>query len=257
MPANPPQRKPELIAHRGFATRYPENTRAALRAALEAGARFVEFDVQLTADGIPVLLHDVELMRTAGRRGNVLDLTLRELIGVRVNEPDRFGDTFDESIPRLDDIVRLLDAWPNATAFVEVKRASLRRFGIPHVLERVMHSLKPVIDRCVVISFEYHAVLKARQLGSSAIGWVIDAWHDRVRDAATKLAPQYLFLDHELLPPKPQPLWEGTWRWAAYEVADPALALELAARGIDFVETMAIGPMLEDERLRNSPVLAC
>ncbi|MGH8495410.1 MAG: glycerophosphodiester phosphodiesterase family protein [Gammaproteobacteria bacterium] len=253
---NPSKRKPELIAHRGFAQRYPENTRIALRAALEAGARFVEFDVQLTADGVPVLLHDAELTRTAGIQGNVLDMTLRELIGVRVAEPNRFGDSYQEPVPLLEDIVHLLGAWPDATAFVEIKRASLRRFGIAQVLERVMRCLEPIIDRCAVISFEYHAVLKARQLGARAIGWVIDTWHDRVRDAAAKLAPQYLFVDHELLPPAPQPLWEGPWRWAVYEVVDPALALELARRGVDFVETMAIGPMLADERLRNPSVVA-
>ncbi|CAN5137477.1 hypothetical protein BH24PSE2_BH24PSE2_04570 [soil metagenome] len=252
MSQQPPSRKPELIAHRGFASRYPENTRIALRAALEAGARYVEFDVQLTADGVPVLLHDADLTRTAGVRADVLDLTLRKLVGLRVNEPDRFGDAFNEPIPVLDDVARLLHDWPNVTAFVEIKRASLRRFGIPVVLERVIKSLAPVIDRAVLLSFEFHALPEARRLGARAIGWVIDAWHDRIRGAAEKLAPEYLFLDHRLLPPAPAPLWAGPWRWAVYEVVDPEHALALAERGVDFIETMAIGPMLEDERLRNT-----
>ena len=247
---------PELIAHRGFAARYPENTRIALRAALELGVRYVEFDVQLTADGIPVLLHDADLARTAGTAGNVLDMSLRELVGVRVGEPARFGDRFSEPVPVLEDIVRLLSAYPGANAFVEIKRASLRRFGISYVLERVMRCLEPVIDRCAVISFEYHAAQQARQLGARKIGWVIDAWHDRIRGAAVTLAPDYLFVDHQLLPPVPQSLWRGPWRWVAYEVDDPALALALAARGIDLIETMAIGPMLEDERLRKRAAIA-
>ena len=60
---------PELIAHRGWAYRYPENTLPAIAGALGAGARYVEFDVQITADGVPVLFHDSTLDRTAGRPG--------------------------------------------------------------------------------------------------------------------------------------------------------------------------------------------
>ena len=55
-----------LVAHRGYPRRYPENTLLSLLAALEAGAEFVEFDVQMTADGVPVLLHDADLRRTGG-----------------------------------------------------------------------------------------------------------------------------------------------------------------------------------------------
>jgi glycerophosphoryl diester phosphodiesterase len=253
-PSDPPL--PELIAHRGFAARYPENTRIALRAALELGAPWVEFDVQLTADGVPVLMHDADLARTAGIAGNVLDMSLRELVGVRVGEPARFGGRFSEPVPLLEDVVHLLSAYPGAKAFVEIKRASLRRFGVPRVLERVMRCLEPVADRCAIISFEYHAARQARQLGARAVGWVIDAWHERIRDAALRLEPEYLFIDHQLLPPAPEPLWPGTWRWAAYEIDDPALALALAARGVDLVETMAIGAMLEDERLRKRTAVA-
>ncbi|HEY9197768.1 MAG TPA: glycerophosphodiester phosphodiesterase family protein, partial [Gammaproteobacteria bacterium] len=49
---------PILIAHRGYAARHPENTLSALQAAVAAGARWLEFDVQLSADHEPVLLHD-------------------------------------------------------------------------------------------------------------------------------------------------------------------------------------------------------
>ena len=58
---------PFLIAHRGNAADYPENTLAALRSAIELGLRHVEFDVQLTRDGVPVVLHDADLRRMTGR----------------------------------------------------------------------------------------------------------------------------------------------------------------------------------------------
>ncbi|MGF1546037.1 MAG: glycerophosphodiester phosphodiesterase family protein, partial [Thiotrichales bacterium] len=53
----------DLVAHRGYALRYPENTLPAIEAALAAGARYVEIDVQLSADQVPVLFHDRSLMR--------------------------------------------------------------------------------------------------------------------------------------------------------------------------------------------------
>ena len=62
----------ELVAHRGYAARYPENTRESLAAAVRAGARFLEFDVQLSADGVPVLLHDVTLSARPGSRARCL-----------------------------------------------------------------------------------------------------------------------------------------------------------------------------------------
>ena len=56
-----PPRLPDLIAHRGNAAEYPENTLPALRSALELGTRFVAVDVQLTADRQPILLRDSSL----------------------------------------------------------------------------------------------------------------------------------------------------------------------------------------------------
>ena len=52
------QDSPAIVAHRGYTGRYPENTLLSLAAAVSYGARFLEFDVQLTRDGVPVLCHD-------------------------------------------------------------------------------------------------------------------------------------------------------------------------------------------------------
>ena len=55
---------PELVAHRGNAADFPENTLPALRSALDAGIPWVEIDVHLSADGVPFVIHDVRLDRT-------------------------------------------------------------------------------------------------------------------------------------------------------------------------------------------------
>lgn len=69
----------EIIAHRGFSARAPENTLAAIELAIEAGADAVEFDVHTAGDGTPVLFHDEMLSRTTNGVGPVRRRTLDQL----------------------------------------------------------------------------------------------------------------------------------------------------------------------------------
>jgi len=69
--ADSPGNRPRLIGHRGAAAVAPENTASSLRAGVEAGADLVEFDVRLSADRRPVLLHDADLDRTTNGNGAV------------------------------------------------------------------------------------------------------------------------------------------------------------------------------------------
>lgn len=71
-----------VIAHRGFACCYPENTLEAIDAAIEAGADAVELDVRLTRDGVPILMHDDSIGRTTDHSGKVEQLTFTALDGV-------------------------------------------------------------------------------------------------------------------------------------------------------------------------------
>lgn len=245
---------PALIAHRGHAARYPENTLLALEAALRAGARYVEFDVQLSRDGIPVLLHDADLERTTGRRGQVMDLDRAELSRLGAGEPHRFGTRYaDEPIPALADVMELLAAWPAATAFVELKEESLAHFGTLRTVETVLQILEPLLERCVPISFAAPAVQCARDLGAPAVGWVLSDLGPAHEAQARRLEPAYLFCDYRDVLADGGPLWTGPWRWAVYEVTDAALALDLAARGAQLIETMHVGELLADPALRADP----
>ena len=69
----------EIIAHRGAFSLAPENTLASQRMAYEMGADVVECDVRLSADGVPVILHDLEMYRTTRQPGNVSHYTLAQL----------------------------------------------------------------------------------------------------------------------------------------------------------------------------------
>jgi glycerophosphoryl diester phosphodiesterase len=250
-----PTRLPDLIAHRGNAAEYPENTLPALRSALDLGARFIEFDVQLTADRQPVLLHDSNLKRTAGMDLNALEMTLPELADVRVNEAARFGGRFtDVGIPTLAQAVGVLESHPTATAFVELKRASLRAFGHEAFVHKVCEILKPVARQCVLISFDLACVHHVRHTSAFRIGWVIPEYTNLSALKCDALAPDYIFCDHQLLTDNSARLWRGPWRWAIYEVTSRQLALDLAARGARLIETMAVRTMLREFRgLRTSP----
>jgi len=244
-----PPRVPDLIAHRGNAAEFPENTLPALRSALELGARFVEFDVQLSSDRLPLLLHDSNLKRTAGIDRSALEMTARELSEVAVNEDQRFQGRYkDVGIPTLAQAVSLIATYPTATAFVELKRASLRHFGQELVARKVCETLKPIARQSVIISFDLAAVHHVRQISSYRIGWVLSEYTNLAALKCEALAPDYLFCDHQLLTANASKLWLGPWRWAIYEVTSFKLALELAARGARLIETMAIRDMLRESR---------
>lgn len=94
------------IAHRGASQLAPENTLAALTAAKKAGATWVECDIQLTKDGVPVILHDTTLNRTTNGRGKLLDIALSKL--KTLDAGSWFSKSFqDERVPTLPEWLKL------------------------------------------------------------------------------------------------------------------------------------------------------
>ncbi len=92
-----PFNSPLIIAHRGDSANAPENTLAAFRMALAKGADGLEFDVQLSRDGVPVVIHDHDLKRTGIRPERVAELTAAELGKINV------GSWFNSKYPKLAD----------------------------------------------------------------------------------------------------------------------------------------------------------
>lgn len=238
-----------FVAHRGYAFKYPENTLLAMTKAVEAGALFLECDIQLTSDTIPVLHHDPGLARSAGRKGTVMELSLEELSHLSFGEPSRFGGTFDGTkITPLRDMVKLLSENPAVRLFVELKEESLDRFGTEIMMRAVIEAIAPVMERCIAISFATAPLAEARRRGWQKTGWVVRRYNDESRKVAESLSPDYLFCNHEKISPMPGALWQGNWKWALYEITDPALAQKWLGLGADMIETMQIGEMLNSFR---------
>ena len=96
----------DVIGHRGAGGVAPENTRAAIERAISAGAQWVEIDVQETADGEVVVIHDSDLMKNAGVDLKVWDATVDEITAVDVGSS--FDPQFhDERVPTLREILNL------------------------------------------------------------------------------------------------------------------------------------------------------
>lgn len=253
MSARPLPRLPDLIAQRGNVAEFPENTLPALRSALELGARHVEFDVQLSADRQPVLLNDSNLHRVAGLNRNVLDMTWHELAEVHVTEPQRLErKQTDIGIPTLAQTATLLATHPAVTAFVEIKRASLRAFGAEIVVRKICEVLRPVVRQCVLVSPDLTAVHHVRRLSSFRIGWMLSEYSSLSALKSEALVPDYLLCDQQLLTQTSSQLWRGPWRWAIYNVASRAAAAEVASRGARLVGTLGFREMLREYKSASS-----
>lgn len=245
---------PELVAHRGYALHYPENTLVAIEAAIRAGAHYVEVDIQLTSDRQPVLFHDRDLERMCGVAGRVHEFSLGRLRGLRASEFGRFGYQYVHvPIATLAEFVALLQREPQVTAFIEIKRIAIERFGAISVLERVLPAIELVKSQCVLISFSQECLLAAHRGGWQDVGVILEQWDDHKRGAVPEIRPDYLFCDAVSLPRWGR-LHTAPAKLAVYEITDPNEAVALAGRGVGLVETFAIGEMLSAfELMRAAP----
>ena len=106
------------VAHRGGASLWPENSLTAFRNAIALGAKILELDVHLTADGAGAVIHDPTLERTSSGRGPIAACTAAGLRRARLRGPD--GALTDDWVPTLDEVLAL--AAPAGVALlVEVK----------------------------------------------------------------------------------------------------------------------------------------
>ena len=197
-----------------------------------------------------MLFHDRDLQRMCGQSGAIHDYTLAQLQTFSVSEYGKFGYRFvGNPITTLQAAIDFLAAHPAVFAFVELKRQGLQKFGIDSVLDAVLPMLEPIKDQAIVISYSLETLLATRERSSFPIGAVFDDWRERKRLMIQTLRPEYLFTDIERLP-RFGKLQHAQCQLAVYECVDPDRAVRVHRRGVDLVETFAIGEMHESFRLR-------
>ena len=235
-----------LVGYRGNSAEFPENTLPALRSAIALGARFIEFDVHLSADGVPMVCDEHQLARVTG--DDDADISGAQMSALDVSQTNRFGERFlGTLIPSLTTTLRLLEGRPEITVFVVIGRASVARFGHDQVISQVVRALKPFRSRCVLVSKDLATVHTARTRAEYPVGWEIPAYDSHTRLKYEAFKPEYLFCNRAILPAH-GPLWRGPWRWAVSDVSDLNTALELANRGADFVVTRNVRSLGEAMR---------
>lgn len=125
---------PRIIAHRCGGALAPENTLAGLRVAARLGCRGVEFDAMLSADDIPVLIHDETLERTTSGLGRVADIEFKQIPGIDAGGRHHFAFA-GEPLPTLDQALLLcaeLGLWAN----VEIKPSAGREVETGRIVAR-------------------------------------------------------------------------------------------------------------------------
>lgn len=111
--------------HRGYCAKYPENTLISFEAALDLGVDAIEFDVWLTSDKVPVLMHDGNARRTCGVDRHLRDMTLTEVKELEPAYTEKFGDTYKGrgvTVPTLEELLILCkEKRPDIKLGVEIK----------------------------------------------------------------------------------------------------------------------------------------
>lgn len=240
----------EIIGHRGYAARFPENTLPSLLAALDAGAASVEFDVRVAACGTPVLFHDETLERTTNGEGPLALQALGELrrLDAGASFAPRFAGT---AIPTLEEALRVTLGRPDGPrawrVYAEIKAVRTAR-DLERIAQLVRQTRAP--ERVVLISLDFDLLAALRRLDDRLrVGYVVadrselDAALRMVRgDARALLDP-----DHALLradPGRTSGWIEEGLRLVTWTVNDDLHARELLALGVRRLTTDEPGGLL-------------
>ena len=159
-----------VIGHRGASAVAPENTLAAFRRAISDGSNGVEFDVRITADGVPVVIHDPTLRRTGAAPGAIEQMTASQLSQVDVGSWfNRWHsklaqkDYEGEHLPLLEDVFELFTQgnreFQNTRLYVELKgvrnRALTTNLARQVVKQIASYKLE---ERATVLSFDIDTI---------------------------------------------------------------------------------------------------
>ena len=203
----------EIIAHRGYSAVAPENTMAAVEAALAAGADAVELDVHVTRDGVPVLFHDPTLDRTTDGCGPLAACSWEELRGLDAGS--WLGTAFaGERVPSLADALARLAAH-GGRVYPEVKGYGSAS-DLQHMVDLVReHGLE---ERTVFISMDWSALERIREHDAGVrVGYIVEEPARAAAGLARAAGDPRALRDFR----------------AALLLEDPALARRAHAAGVD------------------------
>ncbi|MBW8771232.1 MAG: hypothetical protein JF589_15870 [Gemmatimonadetes bacterium] len=173
-----------IIAHRGFMRRFPENTIVAVRSAFDQGADAVEVDIRLSADGVPMVMHDETVERTTNGTGTFSKLTEAQLVSL--NACVRWVAVPPCSVPHMADVLR--EAQGRGGVLLH-----LYGYYSMNDLEKLLVMVHEAgMDRdAMFISFDYSVLMAIRQLDAVVgLGYLTTHPPDpKFIDALGRMAP--------------------------------------------------------------------
>ncbi len=180
------------LAHRGYPKKYPENTVSSFQAAIELSYSILELDVNLTKDGIPVVIHDPTINRTTNGKGWVKDYTLDEL--------RQFDAGGGQAIPTLEEILML--AKGKVRVDIELKQSGDLYPGMEQAVLDVIRQCE-VEKEVFVASFDHYSILRMRELDPELeLGLVIYGATPSVFPLMEQLKAKYLSVKSIYLTPE-------------------------------------------------------
>ncbi len=224
------------IAHRGFCSKYPENTILAFRKALEEGVDGIENDVQLTKDGEMVLIHDETVDRTTDGKGYVKDYTLEELRKLNAAVP--FGDQFGfHPIPTLKEYFELVKDEPIITN-IEMKTGVFEYLEMEQKLIDMIREYH-LEEKVLITSFNHFTVMRMKdkapelKYGFLAYDWRLDAGEYTARYDIPCYHPDYHNLTWEVV----EELHSHNIEINPYTIDDPEEIKDMIKKGVNSVIT--------------------
>lgn len=143
-----------IIAHRGDSKGAPENTQPAFRRAIDTGADMIEFDVQLSSDGVPVVFHDTNLDKHSNGRGRLSDFPVDKLRLLDVGS--WYSEEFsEEKIPLLTEVLEL--AQNRVLLNIEIKPEAVTHDAETGIEYKVCEQLRRfgMEKQALISSFDY------------------------------------------------------------------------------------------------------
>jgi glycerophosphoryl diester phosphodiesterase len=219
-----------ITAHRGAKAVAPENSLAAFRAAMDAGATYAELDVQHTRDRAIVVVHDGDLMRMGDDPRKVSELTAAQISAIDIGR--KFGERFaGESPPTLEEVIDLVRGRMRIN--IELKYNVPDPGLAPAVVDLLRR--KDFLDDVVITSLDYAALkqvesleprLRTGHIVTAAVGNVVRTEADFLSLNAAQATPSLIRRAHAA--GKEVHVWT---------VNEPELMLRMIERGVDNVIT--------------------
>ena len=144
--------------HRGYAAKYPENTMISFEAAMDLGVDAIEFDVWLSAEKVPVIIHDGNCRRTCDVDVHVNDMTVAQMKELSAHYAEKFGDQYagmNVTIPTLEELLKLrAQKRPDLWLGVEIKEYT------EECVDKTVALLKEygVFDVCFFYAFDANVI---------------------------------------------------------------------------------------------------